>query len=37
MMAVMVPDLLTPTPDIRTLCVEIVSDLHAVRHLISAR
>jgi HAD superfamily hydrolase (TIGR01509 family) len=37
MMAVMVPDLLTPTPDIRMLCVEIVADLHAVRYLISAR
>jgi HAD superfamily hydrolase (TIGR01509 family) len=35
MMAVMVPDLLTPTPDIHALCVEIVSDLHAVRRLIS--
>jgi HAD superfamily hydrolase (TIGR01509 family) len=37
MMAVMVPDLLTPTPDIRALCVEIVSDLHAVQRLIATR
>jgi HAD superfamily hydrolase (TIGR01509 family) len=37
MMPVMVPDLLTPTPDIRALCVEIVADLNAVRRLLSAR
>jgi HAD superfamily hydrolase (TIGR01509 family) len=37
MMAVMVPDLLTPTPEIRALCVEILSDLHAVRRLIADR
>jgi beta-phosphoglucomutase-like phosphatase (HAD superfamily) len=37
MMPVMVPDLLTPTPDIEVLCVEIVADLHAVQRLISAR
>jgi HAD superfamily hydrolase (TIGR01509 family) len=36
MMPVMVPDLLTPTADIRTLCVEIVADLHAVQRLLSA-
>jgi HAD superfamily hydrolase (TIGR01509 family) len=35
MMPVMVPDLLTPTADIRVLCVAIVSDLHAVRRLIA--
>jgi HAD superfamily hydrolase (TIGR01509 family) len=35
MMAVMVPDLLTPTPEVRALCVAIVVDLHAVRRLIS--
>ena len=37
MMPVMVPDLLTPTPDIRALCVEIVVDLHAVQRLIPTR
>jgi HAD superfamily hydrolase (TIGR01509 family) len=37
MMPVMVPDLLTPTPDIRALCVEIVADLHAVQRLLAAR
>ena len=36
MMAVMVPDLLAPTPDIESLCVRIAADLHEVRDLIAA-
>ncbi|HUA77199.1 MAG TPA: HAD family phosphatase [Acetobacteraceae bacterium] len=34
MMAVMVPDVLTPTEEIRTLCVAVAPDLHAVRGLL---
>lgn len=34
MMTLMVPDLLGPTREIRSLCTGIVSDLHAVRDLI---
>jgi HAD superfamily hydrolase (TIGR01509 family) len=34
MMAIMVPDLLPPTDDIRALCTLIVADLHEVRRLI---
>ncbi|MFO1087069.1 MAG: HAD family phosphatase [Reyranellaceae bacterium] len=34
MMTLMVPDLLSPTPEIQSLCTAIVSDLHAVRTLI---
>ncbi|HTU52684.1 MAG TPA: HAD family phosphatase [Acetobacteraceae bacterium] len=34
MMAVMVPDVLTPTPEIRALCLAVAADLHAVRSLI---
>lgn len=36
MMTVMVPDLLKPTPEIRSLCTSVVDDLHAVRALIEA-
>jgi HAD superfamily hydrolase (TIGR01509 family) len=35
MMPVMVPDVLTPTPEIRALCVTVAMDLHAVRELIA--
>jgi len=35
MMPVMVPDLLAPTPEIRTLCVCIARDLHEVRTLVA--
>jgi HAD superfamily hydrolase (TIGR01509 family) len=34
MMTIMVPDLLGPTAEIRSLCTCVVSDLHAVRALI---
>ncbi|MBB3453458.1 HAD superfamily hydrolase (TIGR01509 family) [Rhizobium sp. BK313] len=34
MMTFMVPDLLSPTPEIHSLCTGVVSDLHAVRKLI---
>ncbi|MGZ2504408.1 HAD superfamily hydrolase (TIGR01509 family) [Rhizobium beringeri] len=34
MMIFMVPDLLSPTPEIHSLCTGVVSDLHAVRKLI---
>ncbi|WP_414141133.1 HAD family hydrolase [Rhizobium sp. BR 249] len=34
MMTLMVPDLLTPTPEIHSLCTGVVNDLHAVRELI---
>ncbi len=34
MMTFMVPDLLEPTPEIRSLCMGVVDDLHAVRRLI---
>ena len=36
MMTFMVPDLLSPTPEIESLCTGIVSDLHAIRTLIQA-
>jgi len=36
MMTVMVPDLLEPTEDIRTLCVFVARDLHEVRDLVPA-
>ena len=36
MMTLMVPDLLSPTPEIQSLCTGVVSDLHAVRTLILA-
>jgi beta-phosphoglucomutase-like phosphatase (HAD superfamily) len=35
MMTVMVPDLLEPTDEIRSLCAYVVADLHAVRSLVS--
>ena len=34
MMIVMVPDLLDPTDEIRACCHSVVSDLHAVRHML---
>jgi len=34
MMTLMVPDLLPPTEEIAALCLRVVPDLHAVRHLI---
>ncbi|WP_246724710.1 HAD family hydrolase [Rhizobium phaseoli] len=34
MMTFMVPDLLSPTPEIHSLCTGVVSDLHAVCKLI---
>lgn len=34
MMTLMIPDLLEPTPEIRSLCTAVVDDLHAVRDLI---
>lgn len=37
MMPVMVPDLLTPTEEIRALCVRIALDLHEVHALLAAR
>lgn len=37
MMTVMVPDLLEPTEEIRSLCTSVVGDLHAVRRLILDR
>jgi HAD superfamily hydrolase (TIGR01509 family) len=36
MMTVMVPDLLAPTDEIRTLCVLVARDLHEVRDLVQA-
>jgi HAD superfamily hydrolase (TIGR01509 family) len=36
MMTYMVPDLLSPTPEIQSLCTGVVCDLHAVRELILA-
>jgi HAD superfamily hydrolase (TIGR01509 family) len=36
MMTVMVPDLLEPTDEIRSLCTDVAPDLHAVRRLIAA-
>jgi len=35
MMAVMVPDILVPTEEIRALCVTVAADLHAVRGLVA--
>jgi HAD superfamily hydrolase (TIGR01509 family) len=37
MMTVMVPDMLDPTDEMRTLCVRISSDLHEVRGLLQAQ
>lgn len=34
MMTFMIPDLLSPTPEIESLCTGVVSDLHAIRPLI---
>jgi beta-phosphoglucomutase-like phosphatase (HAD superfamily) len=34
MMTVMVPDMLDPTEEMRTLCVRIAVDLHEVRELL---
>ena len=35
MMTFMVPDLLSPTPEIESLCTGVVSDLHAIRALVA--
>lgn len=37
MMPIMVPDLLTPTDDIRAMCVHIAQDLHEVRILVTGK
>jgi beta-phosphoglucomutase-like phosphatase (HAD superfamily) len=37
MMTVMVPDMLDPTEEMRTLCVRIAADLHEVRALLEAQ
>jgi HAD superfamily hydrolase (TIGR01509 family) len=37
MMTVMVPDMLDPTEEMRTLCVRIAADLHEVRMLLEAQ
>jgi HAD superfamily hydrolase (TIGR01509 family) len=37
MMPIMVPDLLTPTDDIRAVCVHIAQDLHEVRILVTGQ
>jgi HAD superfamily hydrolase (TIGR01509 family) len=37
MMTIMVPDLLDPTEEMRSLCVRIARDLHEVRELIEAQ
>jgi len=37
MMTIMVPDLLDPTEEMRTLCVRIARDLHEVRELVAAQ
>ncbi len=36
-MAIMVPDILPPLPDVRAKCVAIVGDLHVARRLLEAR
>lgn len=35
-MAIMVPDILPPLPEIRARCVRVVADLHAARHLLES-
>ena len=35
MMPLMVPDLLAPTHEIRTMCVRVAGDLHEVRLLVA--
>jgi HAD superfamily hydrolase (TIGR01509 family) len=37
MMTIMVPDMLDPTEEMRTLCVRIAADLHEVRGLLEAQ
>ncbi|HEY0437800.1 MAG TPA: HAD family phosphatase, partial [Phenylobacterium sp.] len=37
MMTIMVPDMLDPTEEMRTLCVRIAGDLHEVRELLEAQ
>jgi HAD superfamily hydrolase (TIGR01509 family) len=37
MMTIMVPDMLDPTEEMRTLCVRIARDLHEVRELLEAQ
>ncbi len=36
-MAIMVPDILPPLPDVRPKCVAVVDDLHAARRLLEAK
>jgi HAD superfamily hydrolase (TIGR01509 family) len=36
MMTIMVPDLLPATDEMKALCIRVASDLHEVRHLITA-
>jgi HAD superfamily hydrolase (TIGR01509 family) len=35
-MAIMVPDILPPLPEVRAKCLTVVDDLHAARHLLDA-
>jgi beta-phosphoglucomutase-like phosphatase (HAD superfamily) len=37
MMTIMVPDMLDPTEEMRSLCVRIARDLHEVRELLEAQ
>jgi HAD superfamily hydrolase (TIGR01509 family) len=37
MMTIMVPDMLDPTEEMRTLCVRVARDLHEVRELLAAQ
>ena len=37
MMTIMVPDMLDPTEEMRTLCIRIARDLHEVRELLEAQ
>jgi len=37
MMTIMVPDLLDPTEEMRSLCIRIAADLHEVRELLEGR
>jgi beta-phosphoglucomutase-like phosphatase (HAD superfamily) len=35
-MAIMVPDILPPLPEVRAKCVTVIDDLHAARRLLEA-
>ncbi len=37
MMTIMVPDLLDPTEEMRSLCVRIANSLHEVREMLTAQ